>query len=261
MEELPLPIQNFLRGPERDRISLELTQRYGLHADTAATFERAYIFMLLGVFTPDEFVEELRGGGIDEATIKNLAADVNELVFKRLREEERQGTTAPRPSAPPAAPVMQIGERPVPPPPVAPPVAAPPPPAVVTPPPPEPVPMAQMVPPPPAPTPIYSAPAPVAADPRLYMRTMATDMQMAQGVPPTPAPSFQPAPPPVAYAPQPVYQAPPPAPTPPVAPPPPPPAPQFVATAPVRLTPVDRGHDTAPIRKEFGTDPYREPIE
>jgi hypothetical protein len=29
----------------------------------------------------------------------------------------------------------------------------------------------------------------------------------------------------------------------------------------VRLTPVDRGYADAPITKEFGSDPYREPIE
>ncbi|HEX8591226.1 MAG TPA: hypothetical protein VF696_00530, partial [Candidatus Paceibacterota bacterium] len=32
-------------------------------------------------------------------------------------------------------------------------------------------------------------------------------------------------------------------------------------TAPVRLTPVDRTYGRAPITKEFGSDPYREPIE
>lgn len=239
MEELPLPVQNFLRSPERNAVSLELTRKYQLHADTAGVFERAYLYMLLGIYTPDEFVQELRNGGVSEETIKGLTNDVNELVFKRLRKEEQQPpppasfrTPPPRPSVP----LPRVGEEEVPPnlpgQNIAP---APPPPA----------------PPPQAPSvPIYRN-EPTLQVPAPHVRTMAEDMQQAshgmQGRPVTPARSFQTASVPITSAPPPV----------------PPPPPSYVppAPAPVRLTPVDRAHAGAPITKEYGSDPYREPIE
>jgi hypothetical protein len=46
MEDLPVPVQNFLRGPERDAVSSELSTKYNLHADQAGVFERSFIYML-----------------------------------------------------------------------------------------------------------------------------------------------------------------------------------------------------------------------
>lgn len=313
MEDLPLPIRKFLQSPERDAVSLRLTQKYGLHADDAGTFERAYIYMLLGVFTPDEFVQELRENGLNENTIRGLATDVNEQVFKKLRQEERK--EGPMPGAyhstasVPQVPPMQIGERPAvpenlpgqdelpqwaapapkpeaiqysaPPQPPAPPVV------FHTPPQPIPPPPAQQ----PAPqtpvqsTPIYSnapqlASAPTAGLP--YARTMAGDMErairgekspVAPVSPPrmagpvmqrTPMPVPEsPANPPLAASmphapsPQPPHQA--------EQHPPAPPIPaswQRPSTAPVRRMPINRlaASDT-PITKEYGNDPYREPVE
>lgn len=284
MEDLPLPIRKFLQSPERDAVSLRLTQKHGLHADDAGAFERAYIYMLLGVFTPDEFVQELRESGLGEATIRELAADVNEQVFKKLRQEEREEGPVPAiyrsaPSAP-QVPPMQIGERPAvpenlpgqdelpqwaapapkpeaiqysaPPQPPAPPVV------FHTPPQPIPPPPAQQ----PAPqtpvqsTPIYSsAPqqqswAPAAGLP--YARTMAGDMERAMRgekspVAPMPsAPSSQP--------PHQVEQHPPASPIPAVW--------QRPSTAPIHRTPINRlSSPDAPITKEYGNDPYREPVE
>ena len=137
----------------------------------------------------------------------------------------------------------------------------------------------------PAPTP-SAAPAPVPAAPTqapsvvtpLHARTMASDMELVQHgydalqvsgmpLPPTsslasPARSFQTASVPVtssAPMPQPQEHLAPPSQTAPV-PPPPPAYREPVVTAPVRLTPVDRSHPDAPITKEYGSDPYREPI-
>ncbi|HEY0011046.1 MAG TPA: hypothetical protein VGB97_04040 [Candidatus Paceibacterota bacterium] len=271
MEELPPAIQNFLRSPERDAVSLRLSQKHSLHADAAGAFERAYIFMLLGVYSPDEFVGALREGGIDDATIRSLTADVNDQVFKKLRDEERVGPATPEPPRrpSPAVPPMAVGEG----------MEPPKPPAAST--PAEPVPQRphQPMPPPvaaptPAPAPLPTPPVPVytpaPASAPIYMnvpvptyphaRTMAGDMQLAsqglEGQAASPARSFQTASVPVTYA------------------PPPPPAPQSQpaptypesayappALAPVRLTPIDRTYENTPITKEYGSDPYREAIE
>jgi hypothetical protein len=120
--------------------------------------------MLLGVFTPEEFVSELRSAQISEEAIRGLSQDVNELVFKRLQNLER----IPQPVQAPIAPVTQ-----------------PPPPVYVP--------------------PTYTHPAPPTNLPTMpAMRTMAQDMQAAQGRvvnPPAPRPVQQPIAPPVAAPP------------------------------------------------------------
>ena len=88
---LPKPLQEFLTGPERDAVTLKISSAHTLHADQAGAFQRAFLFMLMGIFTPDQFVQDLKDAGIDSATVSALAQDVNEEVFKPLREKERQG--------------------------------------------------------------------------------------------------------------------------------------------------------------------------
>lgn len=268
MRELPVPVQEFLQSPERNAISSQLAQKYRLHADTAGLFERAYIFMLLGISSPDQFVQELRNAGIDDTTVRGLASDVNELVFKKLREVERKEIPSVIPPAP-QIPVMQVGERSEIPsnlpgqiPPAAPvtqpqvfPQAQPQTPTYPPPMPAQPqyapqfvyaVPMPQQIyhqnPP------IYSyipAPQTVPQEYHQATRTMASDMELASHPAPAQAPVYQ-APP--ASAPLPMES-----PQPPAYPPP--------SLASVGLTPIDRTHTNAPITKEFGSDPYREPIE
>jgi hypothetical protein len=89
IEDLPDPIKRFVQSSERDTISLKLSQKYNLHVDEAGTFDQAYIFMLLGIYTPDEFVTELRNANLNSDTIRGLTNDVNDMVFKKLREEEQ----------------------------------------------------------------------------------------------------------------------------------------------------------------------------
>lgn len=96
-KELPKPIQNFLHSPERDAVSSDLSRKYALHADQAGIFERSYLYMLLGVYSPEEFVQELRTAGITEQATQGLTADINERVFKRLQSAER---AEPIPAAP-----------------------------------------------------------------------------------------------------------------------------------------------------------------
>lgn len=87
-DTLPNPVREFLHSKERDAISLTLTRKYGLHVDAAAAFERAYLYMLLGVHSPEDFAEDLREAGISAQIIQGLATDLNELVFIPLRRKE-----------------------------------------------------------------------------------------------------------------------------------------------------------------------------
>lgn len=86
---LPKPLQDFLTGPERDSISVKISNKYNLHADQAGEFQRAFLFMLMGIFNPEAFVKDLQAVGIDTETVKLLANEVNEEVFKPLRAKER----------------------------------------------------------------------------------------------------------------------------------------------------------------------------
>ncbi len=95
MEDLPKPVRDFLMSDERNAVARELSAKYSLHVDQAGEFETAYLHMLLGISTPEDFVSTLRNAGIDQAVINGLAADVNTRVFMRLREAERAATEAP----------------------------------------------------------------------------------------------------------------------------------------------------------------------
>lgn len=181
MSDLPRPVQDFLKSEERDQVTRELTAKYNLHVDQAGEFERAFLFMLLGVATPEEFVSMLTDAGLTSDVISGLAGDVNTRVFMRLRELERQATPpqAPVPQAQPQKPeplpVPAVTYEAPPPAPTLPgsPVSVPPPA-----PPPEPVPAPVNVPMPPA------------------TRTMASDIaaleQKPTPTPPAPRPVAQP---------------------------------------------------------------------
>ncbi len=106
MKELPKPMQDFLTSDERGNVIRELSSKYSLHVDQAGEFERAFIFMLLGISKPEEFVATLAAAGLGQEVINGLAADVNTRVFMRLRDQERQAVQAqpqkPAPLPPPA---------------------------------------------------------------------------------------------------------------------------------------------------------------
>jgi hypothetical protein len=162
-EYLPEPVRNFLHSPERDAISLQLTQKYNLHADQAGSFEQAYLYMLLGVNTPEDFVQDLKNADIPQDIIRGLTSDINELVFKKLQQEELTepvvATQAYR-SVPerPEVPVMKV---------------APPPPPI-----PEPVPAAVL--PPPIPSYNLARPDALVLAPQPVFRTMHSDMEALQ---------------------------------------------------------------------------------
>lgn len=125
LRTLPVPIQEFLTSPERDSVTVRIVGRYNLHVDQSGQFQKAFLFMLMGIFSPEEFVNNLVEAGISEETVRSLANDVNEMVFKPLREKEREENVvaspvpAPQPVVIPApslerTPVPYAGARPQP---------------------------------------------------------------------------------------------------------------------------------------------------
>lgn len=250
LARLPKPVQDFVTGPRRAEVAVALTKKYNLHLDQAGTFEHVFIQMLLGVVSPDEFITKLRAAGIPEEAVMGLAHDVNEEVFKPLRKLEEGDLPVPvanEPAVPspvinspayrepipepspvtPVAPIEHAPPTPPPPPAWQPPYpqSAPPPPQFVPMPPGTywvPVSIAQVPPPPPAPQPV----APAAPLPTPEPSPTSTPEPVPDPTEPTPAPRPQWTPP--------VNL--------PTGMPPVPPPPQI------------------PITKEYGADPYREPV-
>ncbi|MBU0750293.1 hypothetical protein KKH15_02130 [Patescibacteria group bacterium] len=214
MSELPAPIQNFLTGPERSAKILELSNKYSLHADQAGVFERAFLFMLLGISTPTEFSEQLRAAGVSEQSVKGLINDVNEGVFKKLRQQEQTDGIA----APSSAPLIEEDDelKPLPVPAYANPE----------------IPTYSAPTPPPMPVKTEREEAPVAPVIEHSMRTMQDDMSRVQS-----GELQEKRPLPSAWETKPAMHS---APTP----------PPVLAPEPVM----------PPIKKEYGSDPYREPV-
>ncbi|HEV7121451.1 MAG TPA: hypothetical protein VGN56_01335 [Candidatus Paceibacterota bacterium] len=291
MSVLPKPVQDFLHSPERDTVAQELSAKYALHVDQAGVFERSYLYMLLGVFTPDEFVQELRDARIPEESIRGLTIDVNERVFKRLQGAERN----PPPAAPaPIPPPIPLQPKPFVSTPMAKPFTATAEPKPVPPPPATPIYVPPTAPAAPSPVPsAFTSPASTPAAPVEHptVRTMAHDMEAlkeeskhphapqqafpAHQVPVAPS-AWQPASPartfqtssvpntaPVTPAPQPfspstapfALSVPVSAPMPPAARPAPAvPVPPNLPGQPAGTHPAD----VPPIVKEYSVDPYRE---
>lgn len=120
VSELPKAVQDFITGPKKDAVALELAQKYGLHADQAGEFQHSYLLMLLGVLSPEEFASRLRKEGVPESSIQGLAADINQKVFIPIREQERLNrdnlnpAVNPRPVAPAQPQWVQVSAPPPP---------------------------------------------------------------------------------------------------------------------------------------------------
>jgi len=228
--KLPEPVREFVTGPERDRVSLALSQKYQLHADQAGIFERAYIQMLLGVISPEQFISTLRQASVPEADVTGLTNDVNEMVFKPLRRKEQElseKAPEPRQPAPPPAPVKEREEAPAPQP------APIPPPPIYAP----PFPGAQQQ--------TYWVPVSITAVPQPYMTTEPPPQYQAPQQPPAPPPMPAPVPEPPRVEERPA--------------PPPPPIPAWEPPAPPPNLPTHE-NSFSPITKDYAADPYREPI-
>lgn len=111
MKELPKVVRDFLTSAERDKVVLDLTNKYHLHADQAGEFERAFILMLLGVERPEEFVASLSATGLTSDVINGLASDLNERVFIPLRNAELK-PPAQKPQKPDPLPPPSIEYQP-----------------------------------------------------------------------------------------------------------------------------------------------------
>lgn len=256
-EKLPYVLRSYLVDDELGEVTESVGQKYNLHVDTIGALYREVSNMLLGLENPQQFAGELKSIGIPEASIGPITQELNQAIFVPLQEKMKNGgeedpheendelsrelndepvTTAP--VAPAYAPVE---------PPVQTPVSIP------------------------SPAPVVSAPIAVPSTPQATIRTMSSDMVAAKehrepemqpySFPPSepvaaPVVVSTPAQTPVSAASI-INQIPVPQPG-----PAPEPQPRTTPYTPL-TTQSDSSHreELRKIVKEYGNDPYREPIQ
>jgi len=91
LKTLPAPIREYVVAKKYEAVVSNLTKKYALHIDQAATLERNVLFLLLGVTTPDEFSESLESeAGIQKEQVYNIIGDLNEQIFVPLQQGVRE---------------------------------------------------------------------------------------------------------------------------------------------------------------------------
>jgi|CXWL01.1.fsa_nt_gi hypothetical protein len=83
----PYAVRNFVMGVELEEFVASAGSKYQLHVDTLGKFSDVVTALLLGVITPAQLPKELSELGISSANISGLTQDLNEKVFKPLREQ------------------------------------------------------------------------------------------------------------------------------------------------------------------------------
>ena len=126
MRTLPPSIRQYLGQGKYSPVAKHLMEKYGLHIDQGTVLEREIMLLLMGIESPDEFVQALtEEARLDEKTIRGIMGDVNEQIFIPLRDEMRRADTKkeelkgppPPPSYPPKLPVPRPPQIMPPPPP------------------------------------------------------------------------------------------------------------------------------------------------
>lgn len=94
----PYAVRDFVMGVELEDFVASAGSKYQLHVDTLGKFSDVVTALLLGFITPTQLPKELSELGINSTNINTLTQDLNEKVFKPLREkiqtEDTQGIEA-----------------------------------------------------------------------------------------------------------------------------------------------------------------------
>lgn len=241
-----------------------LQEAYKIHVDVVGELGKEVGYLLLGLTSPVEFLNRLVRGGLDESTALHITEEVNKQIFTPLRAKLQSNTTS---SSTPVATPLEKSPAPagssLPGPSTAVPVEAPPPQVEPT---PRVKPIEQKIDEVTAvQTPVFitperaSAPTPERVETKPAMRTMAHDVELMNRGDATvrnavAQPTIEPS------VPIPIPQ--------PVSPKEPSMAPYVPSPREDTELPRQTLHTTSPSRKEitdtlkqYGIDPYREPVE
>lgn len=91
-KELPSPVQQAITSSDVEKRLRELATQHRLHVDQWDGLENEVMLALLGFEHPQDLEKNLAAVlGSDGESIKNIAQDINRIVFEPIREElERQ---------------------------------------------------------------------------------------------------------------------------------------------------------------------------
>ncbi len=106
LDRIPPIVRERITRPETARIIASIGKSKQLHIDKIGKIAELNRNALLGLIGPAEFVQELIASGISDADAKNIVQQINEQIFKPLRDEElKRGIDAePKPVTPAPAP-------------------------------------------------------------------------------------------------------------------------------------------------------------
>ncbi|MCR4333642.1 MAG: hypothetical protein NUV60_01275 [Patescibacteria group bacterium] len=101
LTEVPPPVRDFFASGKVEIVAKNLMMKNQLRVDQAAVVEREIILLLLGLKNPTEFTQTLIAEAkLSPATINSISQDVNDQIFKPIREQLRRQTgSEPRPQA------------------------------------------------------------------------------------------------------------------------------------------------------------------
>jgi hypothetical protein len=115
MQTLPPVIREYLAKGKYTLVAKNLMSKYSLRIDQGGILERELMLLIMGIESPEEFVEALG----DEAKIApeavgNIVQDINSQIFIPLQDEEKKAATAlrvpePRKPIPPPNPAVVPG--------------------------------------------------------------------------------------------------------------------------------------------------------
>jgi len=90
-KKLPKDLQRVLASSDIDTAMQEITKRHRLHIDQAGELSDEVGLVLIGVVHPDDFLEDVAFRlRVDKKAAQVIAADVNEHIFKKVRESLMQ---------------------------------------------------------------------------------------------------------------------------------------------------------------------------
>lgn len=90
VKQLPAPVRSFFASGKTREVTKRILQNYNLHIDQAGAVERAIVLLLLGISSPDEFIETLsKEAHLDDATVSSIVDSVNKEIFVPLQQEVR----------------------------------------------------------------------------------------------------------------------------------------------------------------------------
>ncbi len=117
METLPPDIQGLVYSAHMLDVIQSIGTKYKLHIDQVGTLEAEVADIMIGFTPAEKFVPNLMATlSLDQATAENIAKDINDELFIKIREAMKKlpqnVVPAPAPAAPPAAPILPTVQKP-----------------------------------------------------------------------------------------------------------------------------------------------------